>query len=270
MSKKSKLFADLEVLPSHLEEVKKFVDPPTKVQVKLPVYTLLSPRTRRKLAVLPKPNEFELQIIRKLEKDAKSIPGKEVYKQLPSPRHNSLLEKEILQSDVVYEVSEQSKMFIPNYFNPSNVTFQSNKYFEQGKNYWKKREERLKQLTRLFGDGHDNQHSSNDTVNNNTDTRSHLSTSQSHSRRKQQQSPVSKPFSSSSSSSKPSSPQSLKIPSQQHHQRQQSRVQSRLSNKGSTPSSPLVLPPLIHENQLNKGTKFKPCSQQEKQIRRLK
>lgn len=63
--------AQSQQLPQHLEEVRQTFDSKTKVNVKLPVLSQLSPRTKRKIASLPKPNDHELQEVRKLERMTK-------------------------------------------------------------------------------------------------------------------------------------------------------------------------------------------------------
>jgi hypothetical protein len=135
-------------LPKHLDDVRKIVDPAGKVQSKLPIFSQLSPRTRRKLMVLPKPNEFELQQIRQLDRQSKEIGGKTAYAQLHDPRQFAELEQEIFSQ----EIADPKPHLIPNVIDSRSVDKTTTKYFEDAEKYKRRKADQAKQLERLFGE----------------------------------------------------------------------------------------------------------------------
>lgn len=136
-------------LPKHLDEVRKMVDPAGKVQSKLPVFSQLSPRTRRKLAALPKPNEYEQQQVRALERQSKEVGGKAIYDHIHNPRQFVELEREVLHKDASDMVNPQ---LIPNVIDKRNVTKLTTKYYEDAEKYKRRKDDQNKQLERLFGE----------------------------------------------------------------------------------------------------------------------
>jgi hypothetical protein len=61
-------------LPRHLERFRRDYERMQASKVQLPTLSQLSPRTRRKMAVLPPPNEAELQAIEKIEQNLQQQP----------------------------------------------------------------------------------------------------------------------------------------------------------------------------------------------------
>eukprot|EP01033_Poteriospumella_lacustris_P014264 gene14264-10195_t len=136
-------------LPKHLDEVRKMVDPAGKVQSKLPVFSQLSPRTRRKLAALPKPNEYEQQQVRALERQSKEVGGKAIYEHIHNPRQFVELEREVLHKDASEMTNPQ---LIPNVIDKRNVTKLTTKYYEDAEKYKRRKDDQNKQLERLFSE----------------------------------------------------------------------------------------------------------------------
>lgn len=134
-------------LPAHLEEFRKYFDPTTKIRTKLPIISQLSPRTKRKIAILPKPNEFELKEIRGLEKMAKEIGGKRVYDDINE--HYQMKAHEEYDEKYLANSNPASKRLIPRTLN-TKVEQSSTLLYERGDKYKRRKAEQQNLIEKLF------------------------------------------------------------------------------------------------------------------------
>lgn len=153
-------------LPDHLEEFRKIFDPPSKLNVRLPIISQLSPRTKSKLSVLPKPNDYELQETRKVEKQIKQLGGKRIYdeitKKYPSTTAVDTTTSPLILLDNVAKGSPEMKkpdhpnsvgnFLIPKYAKTENIVDKkSSEYFEVIERNKKRRAEQELKMAELFG-----------------------------------------------------------------------------------------------------------------------
>jgi hypothetical protein len=101
-------------LPEHLDQIKRLLDPPSKVKKKLPIISQLSPRTKSKLATIPKPNDFELQEIRNIEKLTKKAGPQFIYQEINKKRPASRLDPiSANKIDLLFEDDTEQKLANP-------------------------------------------------------------------------------------------------------------------------------------------------------------
>jgi hypothetical protein len=168
-------------LPEHLEQIKRLLDPPNKVKKKLPIISQLSPRTKNKIATLPKPNDFELQEVRNIEKLSKKVGGQLVYDEIAKKRPVSRLDPlaskklDLLTDDETMELQvgnvildPQVKLFIPNIV-PNDKTSVSVKdsttsFFKQAERHKSHKHKQNEILKQLLGPDNEDDFSSADKV----------------------------------------------------------------------------------------------------------
>ena len=84
-------------LPRHLERFRRDYERMQASKIQLPTLSQLSPRTRRKMAVLPPPNEVELQAIAKIEADLQQQPVQKAYDKIADIASSTLARQHLLR-----------------------------------------------------------------------------------------------------------------------------------------------------------------------------
>ena len=81
-------------LPRHLEQFRRDYDR-MNAKVQLPTLSQLSPRTKRKIASLPPPNEVEMEAVEKLEDDLRHAPIQRAYDKITDVADATLTKKHL-------------------------------------------------------------------------------------------------------------------------------------------------------------------------------
>ena len=88
-------------LPRHLEQFRRDYDR-MNAKVQLPTLSQLSPRTKRKIASLPPPNEVEIEAIEKLETDLRHAPIQRAYDKIVDVADAALTKKHLLRGTMSF------------------------------------------------------------------------------------------------------------------------------------------------------------------------
>ncbi|RYH02956.1 hypothetical protein EON65_47445, partial [archaeon] len=142
--------ASEDKLPDYLEEFKRIYEGPNHLDVHLPVLSQLTPRTKRKLAVQPKPTDYEMQKVRAIERSTK---GKvqDLYASLSSKMP---LKSQIELKEDYIEVLNPSEItsIIPNTTSMEVKDNKASEYLKHVEAYQRHQSEQQSKIEKLFWD----------------------------------------------------------------------------------------------------------------------
>jgi hypothetical protein len=136
-------------LPDYLEEFRRVYDGPNRLEAKLPVLRQLSPRSKRMIALMPKPNEVELQKVRKIERMTNNKTGKKLYDGLATKQTISISQLEVDEDAIV--VNDSIEPYIPKNTKAEMTINKAYEYFQSTDHYKKHDIQQKEKLERLFG-----------------------------------------------------------------------------------------------------------------------
>lgn len=136
-------------LPEHLEEFKRIYEGPHHVEAKLPILSQLTPRTKKMIAVIPKPNEAEMAHVRAIERGTRNQVGRPFYQKLNESRNpmNKLKEED----DPTLVDPSRMEPLIPRNTQPTTVKNKAMSYLDSIEQYKRKQAEQQDQIDSLFG-----------------------------------------------------------------------------------------------------------------------
>eukprot|EP01039_Chlorochromonas_danica_P008918 gene8917-9836_t len=136
-------------LPDHLEEFKRIYEGPHHVEAKLPILSQLTPRTKKMIAVIPKPNEAEMAQVRAIERGTRHQVGRPFYQKLNEGRNpmNKLKEED----DPTLLDPSRMEPLIPRNTQPTTVKNKAMSYLDSIEQYKRKQAEQQDKIDLLFG-----------------------------------------------------------------------------------------------------------------------
>eukprot|EP01038_Epipyxis_sp_PR26KG_P012235 gene12235-16391_t len=149
-------------LPDHLEQFRKQYEKVQNTTVKLPLISSLSPRSKKKVSLLPAPNEHEEREIKGLIDQAKRVKTDHFYKKINKSNQNI----DVLDESKAITFDHLNKNILPPSIATDSIKNTSKEYFETIQIQNKRKNEQSHKISLLLNDKNKNHDPLNEDDNN--------------------------------------------------------------------------------------------------------